>query len=207
MHKELSVVIQAGGESKRMGRDKGLVRLGNRYMIEHIIDKVGGLGDELLLVTNKPTQYVYFGLRMVSDPQPGMGVLPGLQTALANATGEYVLVIACDMPFLNVPLLKYQIEIAFDKSCETDVVVPRWHNRLQAFHAVYRRENCLTAVQHTITDKQEKMTSLFPYVQIRKIEPEVVTQYDPDGHSFFNVNTPEDLTKAERLFAEQQDKR
>ncbi|MCB0034708.1 MAG: molybdenum cofactor guanylyltransferase [Anaerolineales bacterium] len=197
MHKDLTVVIQAGGQSSRMGTDKGLVPLAGKLMIEHIISKVDLLGDELILVTNDTASYAYFGLRMVSDEEPGAGALPGLKTALTAATGTYVLIVACDMPFLNRDLLKHQIDLAFDTG--QDVVIPRWDGHLQTMHAIYKKESCLPAVTYALEDNQKRMISFFPSVHVHKIEPDEVAQYDPSGRSFLNINTPEELIEAEKL--------
>lgn len=196
-HRDLTIVIQAGGRSSRMGQDKGLVRLGGRPMIEHILEKVDDLGDDVVLVTNTPTQYLHFGLRMAGDETPGAGALPGLRTALRVATGKYVLVVACDMPFLQRDLLHHLIHLAFET--DKDVIVPRWDNQLQTMLAVYKRTTCLTAVDHALADHQARMISFFPSVLVHKVEPEEVAQFDPHGRSFLNINTPEELAEAEKL--------
>lgn len=197
---DVSVVIQAGGQSSRMGQDKGLVTLGDRLMIEHVLEKVEHLGDEVFITTNNRAGYSYFGFRLVPDVQtPGSGSLPGLLTALTAATGQFVVVVGCDMPFLNTQLLQFQLELAFTKNM--DLVVPRWDNHLQMFHAVYKRETCKPAVEHALADNQLKMSSLLPGVQVYKLEKEEIGRYSPDGLSFFNVNTPEELAKAEEIWA------
>ena len=107
-----------------MGRDKGLIELAGRPMIDWVIDQVIDLADDVLITTNNIHDYVQFGLRMASDPEPGAGALPGLRTALASAMGPFALVVACDMPFINRGLLEYQVDKAFET--EADVVVPEW---------------------------------------------------------------------------------
>lgn len=197
MHKDLTVVIQAGGRSSRMGTDKGLVPLAGKFMIEHIIEKVDRLGDDLVLVTNNQPDYAMFGLRMVSDDEPGAGALPGLETALATCTGTYALIVACDMPFLNRPLLQHQIDLAFETGL--DVIIPRWDGHLQTMHALYKKETCLPAVQYALADNQQRVISFFPSVYVHKIEPSEVALFDPNGRTFLNINTPAELAEAERL--------
>lgn len=194
----LSVVIQAGGRSSRMGEDKGLVPLAGRPMIEHVLTRVAGLGEETLITTNQPDDYAYLGLRMVSDPQPGAGALPGLRTALQAAHGDTVLVLACDLPFVNRLLLEHMLE----QCDEADVVVPRWEGTYQTLHAVYNRKRTLRAVEQALADGERRMISFYPQLRVHTVTPEVVRQYDPHGHSFFNVNTPDELAEAERLLAE-----
>jgi molybdopterin-guanine dinucleotide biosynthesis protein A len=202
MLRNSTVAIQAGGRSSRMGRDKGLVLLAGTPLISHVLARVTGLTDNLLLTTNTPERYAQFGLRMASDPVPGAGALPGLHTALQAAQGEFVLVVACDMPFLNRKLLTYQLELA----AQTDVVVPRWLDRYQTMHAVYRRTSCLAAVENALASGQKRMISFYDAVEVLEISAETVRQFDPDGRTFFNVNTPDDLAEAELLLAQREKK-
>ncbi|MDT8306641.1 MAG: molybdenum cofactor guanylyltransferase [Anaerolineae bacterium] len=194
----LSVVIQAGGRSSRMGEDKGLVALAGRPMIEHVLTRVAGLSDETLITTNEPDDYEYLGLRMASDPEPGAGALPGLRTALEAARGDTVLVLACDLPFVNRLLLEYMLE----QSNEADVVVPRWNETYQTLHAVYNRKRTLRAVEQALAEGERRMISFYPQLRVRTVTAEEIQQFDPKGRSFFNVNTPEELQEAERLLAE-----
>lgn len=191
----ISVVIQAGGQSSRMGRDKGLVMLNDKRMIEHVLDAVAGLGDETLVTTNNPDGYGYLGLPMLGDDEPGAGALPGLRTALRGANGDYMLIVACDMPFLNRELLAFII----DQRDGADVVVPKWDGRFQPTHALYRREPCLAAVEDALANNRRRMIGFYGDVRVREISAETVAKFDPIGRTFFNVNTPEDLHLAERV--------
>lgn len=198
----ISVVIQAGGESSRMGRDKGLVPLAGRPMIEHILTRVDGLGGELLITTNDPDDYEYLGIPLASDEVPGAGALPGLYTALSASKGNTVLLIACDMPFVNRLLLEYLLSLAH----EGDVIVPRWNGMYQTMHAVYARKRTLQAVEAALESGERRMISFYPQVKVRPVTPEEIAEYDPRGRSFFNVNTPEDLAEAERFLRQSREK-
>lgn len=194
----LTVAVQAGGQSSRMGTDKGLVPLAGRPLIEHVLARVRNLGQETVVTTNDPDRYAYLPVRLVSDEEPGAGALAGLQTALRAARGERVLVVACDMPFLQRPLLEHVIA----RSREADVAVPRWANRFQTMHAVYRRARCLAAVNRALAEGQMRMISFYPHVEVRALPEAEVARFDPTGRSFFNVNTPEDLARAEAMLTE-----
>lgn len=193
----LSIAIQAGGESSRMGQDKALVPLAGRPMIEHVLTRIQGLGEEILVTTNQPDAYEKLGVALASDAEPGAGALPGLQTALQAAHGDTVLVLACDMPFVNRLLLEYLLSLAE----EADVVVPRWDGRYQTLHAVYARKKVLRAVERVLDEGERRMISFYPYVRVHTVSPEKIAEFDPKGRSFFNVNTPEDLAEAERFLA------
>ena len=195
---QVSVVIQAGGRSSRMGRDKALVTLGDKPMIAHVIERVEPLADELLITTNNQPALARFGYRMAADEEPGAGALPGLRTALAAARGMLVVLVACDMPFVNRKLLERQLALLG----EADVVVPRWENRLQPMHAVYRREPCLAAVDAALAHGEKRMISWFGEVEVVEVSSAEIAKIDPNGYSFFNANTPDELFQAERLLLE-----
>ena len=191
----ISLVVQAGGRSSRMGLDKGLVLLKGRPMIEHVLAATAGLADELLITTNEPAGYTYLGHPLVGDELPGAGALPGLQTALKAARGDRVAVVACDMPFLNRDLIAYQFELADS----ADVVVPRWQERLQTMHAVYRREAVLAAVSMALAAGKRRMISFYDDLRVQIVEPEEMARFGDVERSFFNINTPDDLQRAETM--------
>ena len=116
----VTVAINAGGKSTRMGSDKALLEIGGRPMIEHIIEQTAGLGEQVI-ITNTAELYARFGLPTFSDVLPDKGALGGLYTSIQVAAQPYALVLACDMPFINRPLLEHMILLAPD----FDAVVPR----------------------------------------------------------------------------------
>jgi len=189
----ITVAIQAGGRSNRMGRDKALLPLGGKPLIEHVLQRVAGLGDDVLITTNRPDDYAFLGLRMVGDRQPGAGALDGLLTALEAARSDRVLLLACDMPFVSRPLLDHMVGI----DSEADVVIPRRGGRLQPLHAIYAA-SCAASVREALNAGEKRMISFLPSVQTLIVEQEILDQYDPNGLSFFNVNTPDDLVQAEQ---------
>ena len=194
----ISIVIQAGGQSRRMGKDKGLVRLNNIPLIEHVTTCLNGLVGETIITTNQPENYQYLNLPLFSDKYPGSGALAGLHTALQAAHGEYVFVIACDMPFVNRDLVKY----IFSNTGKGDVVVPYIEDRFQPLHALYHRNSCLPAIKQVLSENQKRMISFFPLVSVHKISSEQINQFDPAGQSFKNINTPEELAQAEQTFSQ-----
>lgn len=193
----LSIAIQAGGQSRRMGRDKALIPLAGKPLIEHVIDRVHALGDELLITTNRKTDFAYLGVRTVADPVPAAGALTGIHTALHAARGNWVLVLACDMPLLSRPLLEHLISL----KAEADVVIPHWAGRFEPLHAIYAKQPCLRAIRSAIDAGHKRIFSFFPQVRVALVEQDTLLQFDPQGLSFFNINTPADLARAERLLA------
>ena len=161
-------------------------------MIETIIERVTGLGDELFIVTNTPDDYAHFGLSLFSDVYPDHGSLGGIYTAVHYARQPYTLIVACDMPWLNRSLLKYMISLK-----ETaDIVVPRWNDFPEPLHAIYHKA-CLPPIEANLRAQRLKIIRFYDSVSVRYVEPAEIKQFDGDGRSFANINTPQDLKKLE----------
>lgn len=191
MANKLTVAIMAGGQSSRMGMDKSFVLFEGRPMIEVVIDVMAGLGDETLLITNKPDDYAHLNLPLVGDVYPDHGPLGGIFTAVHAATHFYTLVVACDMPWLNRSLLEYMIGLRKT----ADVIVPRWEKFPEPLHAIYSKA-CLGPIEAKLKEQRLKITGFFGQVGVRFVEREEIEQFDKDGRSFANINSPEDLEEA-----------
>ncbi len=186
----VTVAIQAGGKSSRMGRDKSFVELNGRPLIEIVRDTVKGLGDELILITNKPTEYAHLGLLMFSDLYPDHGPLGGIYTAVSQASHAHVLVVACDMPWLSRPLLVHMLSLR----TSADIIIPRWDKFPEPLHAIYNK-SCLPTIKNNLDNGRLKITGFFGQVQVRYIDREEIEQFDRNGRSFVNINTPADLNQ------------
>jgi molybdopterin-guanine dinucleotide biosynthesis protein A len=189
----LSVVIQAGGESRRMGINKALLPFHGQKMIERIAKIVAPLTDELLITTNQPEEFEFLKLPVYPDLIPGKGALGGFYTALSAAQYPFVAVVACDTPFLSAVLLTAELK-KIQKN-DVDVVIPRTEKGLEPFHAVYRRETCRSAVEVALSEGQRRMVSWFKKVLVIELSPEEISRIDPDPRIFLNINTPEEFNQ------------
>lgn len=192
----LTICVQAGGESRRMGQDKALMPFLGRPLIQRVVDRLARIADEMIVTTNRPEDYRFLGLPLFPDLIPGRGALGGLYTALASATCEAVAVVACDMPFAS-PTLIEAAEGLLNKE-EADVVIPDSGDGLEPMHAVYRRDTCIPAIESAIEADRWKLISWFPQVKVHILLPDEVKQHDPAGLAFWNLNTPEEFAEAER---------
>ena len=193
----ITVAIQAGGSSSRIGRDKAFITLAGESLIEHVIRRVAGLGDETLIISNNPDSFAHLGIRIASDIIQGSGALIGLHSALVAANNDTVLVVACDMPFLNRHLLTHQLQLA----PQADVVVPARNNYLEPLHAVYNKQACLPVIEAALSTGEMRLISFYPEVRVRSVTDTKIAELDPTGLSFFNINAPQDLARAEQLLA------
>ena len=195
----LSVVIQAGGQSTRMGENKALKHFLGRPLIQRVVERVAPIADEVLVTSNEPASFAFLNLPVVPDLKPGRGALGGLYTALAAAHHPHIAVVACDMPFASAPLLV--AAAGFLEQDRADVVIAETVEGFEPLHAVYRRDTCLPAVEWAIEADQWRVIAWFPRVKIRKLAADELDRYDPDHLAFWNLNTPEDFSEAERRAA------
>ncbi len=193
----LTVVIQAGGESRRMGQDKGLVPFLGQPLVQRVIERLRPVAQEIIVTTNNLEAYRFLGLPLFPDKIPNRGALSGLYTALSAAGQPLVAVVACDMPFASPALLAAQQAALLQDAA--DLVVPRLPDGLQPFHAVYRRATCLPLVEQALQAGQWRADAWFARAHVRYFDAAEVQRYDPEMTCFLNVNTPTELAEAEEL--------
>jgi molybdenum cofactor guanylyltransferase len=191
----LSVVLQAGGQSQRMGENKALKPFLGRPLIERVVSRVRSVADELIVTTNEAVAFAFVEARKVADLRPGLGPLGGLHAGLASAQYDAVALVACDMPFASAALLRAAADILEAEA--VDVVIAESTEGFEPMHAAYRRATCLPAVETAIEAGQRRMISWFPAVRLRRLTTEELQRYDPDGLAFWNVNTPDEFAAAE----------
>jgi molybdopterin-guanine dinucleotide biosynthesis protein A len=193
----ITAAIQAGGLSTRMGQNKALMLFLGQPLIAYMVRRLKELTDELVVTTNRPEDFTFLGVPLYTDVLPGTGALGGLYTALSVAQRPYVAVVACDMPFVKPVLLRAQYHLLLEESA--DVMIPRTPLGLEPLHAIYRRETCLPVVREALENGERKMTGWFSSVKVRILEPAEVAVFDPEFHSFVNVNNLEEFHRAEEL--------
>ena len=197
----LTIVIQAGGMSSRMGEDKALKIFLGKPLIQRVIERMTPIADEIIVTTNRPAEYAFLNLRLVPDLKPGRGALGGLYTAIASAAHPLVVVVACDMPFASQMFFEGARRLMVKE--EADVVIAKTDEGYEPLHALYRRETCLPAIESAIDADQWKVIAWFPQVKVRVLTPDEIKLLDPSGLCFWNLNTPEEFAEAERRANEQ----
>jgi molybdopterin-guanine dinucleotide biosynthesis protein A len=181
----LTGLVLAGGASRRMGRDKALLELGGRPLIQIVVERMRQVCGEVLIVAADVPSYAGFGVDVIEDRFQDVGVLGGLHAGLAAASHELTLAVGCDMPFLKPELLR-----AFAAWAEGyDVVLLRHNGYMEPLHGAYRR-TCLLPIEAAIRAGERRIISFFPQVCVRTVTPEEVASLDPQLESFRNLNTP-----------------
>lgn len=201
----ITVVIQAGGESRRMGRSKATVPFAGRPLICRLVERLSPVADDLIITTNEPDNLVFLhsefpdvNIQLVSDAFEYRGALPGLYTALQAARNPYVAVVACDMVFASASLVVAEA-LAMNET-GADVVVPVNKHGYEPFHAMYRRLACLPAVRRALDRGEKRAQSFFDDVNVCEFPHAKVLEAEPMGGCFINANTPEELRSLEDSF-------
>ena len=162
-------------------------------LIETVIGKLREAGLEPgLVVANNPEEYRFLGLTVEKDIVPDCGPLGGILTALVVTQQPRVFVVACDMPLLCPPLIRYMATLPD----EEDALVPRWIDdhqtrRVEALHAVYS-SRCIEPLRLALAEGRRKAGAFLNEVNTRYLGAEL-RQFDPTFACFRNLNTPEDL--------------
>jgi molybdopterin-guanine dinucleotide biosynthesis protein A len=184
----ISGIILSGGRSSRMGKNKAFIEIDGVPIIQRIYKLFKTLFSEIVIVTNEMELFQNFEVKIHRDLIPDQGVLGGLYTGIFCSSFPHAFCVACDMPFLKGPVIRYLIE----KIEDYDVVVPRTKDGLQPLHAIYSR-NCLDPIRKIIEQKQFKIIDFYPMVKVNIVEENEFRSLDPARESFLNVNTPEEL--------------
>jgi molybdopterin-guanine dinucleotide biosynthesis protein A len=191
-------IILAGGKSSRLGnRNKAFIKLGKYSIIERIVSRLKEAGFEKMIICG--CEITIENVTSVKDITPHKGPLIGLYSGLIASNSFYNFVVACDMPFLSINLIKYMK----DKVGDADVVIPKTKKGIEPLHAIYSK-NCLNIIKKKIDEEKGKFSihSIFSKLKIKYILEEEILQFSLPELAFFNINTLEDLEKAKRLVKE-----
>ena len=200
----VTVVIQAGGESRRMGRSKATVPFAGRPLICRLVERLSPVADELIITTNEAPNLAFLhdmysdlSIRLVPDAYNERGALPGMYTALSAARNPYVAVVACDMVFASARLVVAEA-LAMHES-GADVVAPHNKHGFEPLHALYRKETCMPAVRRRADRGEKRVQSFFddPELAVLPYTQDKVLAVEPRGGCFINANTPEELARIE----------
>lgn len=192
-----SAIILCGGKERRFGgRNKALASVGDRKVIDRVIETLSTLSDQIVVVTS-PEKDIPSGhdVRIVHDEYPGKGPLGGIYSGLLAIDYEYAIAVGCDMPFLSPRILARMLDIAEGY----DIVVPRLSGRMvEPLHAVYAK-TCVSSMKARLEAGSLSISPLFSELRVRYLEKEEYLPLDPQMLSFFNINYPDDLERANRI--------
>jgi molybdopterin-guanine dinucleotide biosynthesis protein A len=192
--------VLAGGLSTRFGSPKALAMIAGRTALRRVADAMVEVGSTVIVVANDPSLADGSGLRIVPDEVPGEGPLGGILTALRIAEAEGMrgaLCVACDLPFVSAAMLRLILADA-----EDEIVVPESPGR-RGFEPLcaYYPIAALPAVEAALNAGERAPHRLLERVPHRRIPLAAVRAVGDPEVLFFNLNTPEDLARAQRIAA------
>jgi molybdopterin-guanine dinucleotide biosynthesis protein A len=187
--------VLAGGQSTRMGADKAFVQLGGCTLLAHALALAKSVTPDVRIV-GSPEKFAAFG-EVVEDEFPQHGPLAGIHAALRASSSELNLMLAVDMPFVEVPFLEYLFQEAARHESAM-VTIPRATGAWQTLCAVYRKPFADLAEQ-ALRQGKNKIDPLFRETTIQILDEPALTKHNFSLNMFRNVNTPEELEEAARL--------
>ena len=181
-------IILAGGKSKRMGENKAFIDAGGAPLFERVYRVFKEIFSEIIIVANDTRPFERYEARLQKDIILNKGALGGLYTGLLHASSYHAFCTACDMPLLNLWVIKYMTE----ERNKYDVIVPKTHDGLHPLHAIYSKK-CLNPMRQLLNRDDLKIVNFFHQVRVRYIEEMEIRELDPHMRSFINVNTEEEM--------------
>ena len=197
-----SCIVLCGGQSRRMGRDKGSMIIQDKPMIKHILSTLNHIIDEVIIVLNNqerigkyrefidPQDYTYT-ITFCEDEIKNKGPMPGIMTGLENINGDYALILPCDSPYVS----KDYIQTIFSEIDDNYQAIVPYHdadNKIKTsepLHSIYSK-NIVPEIEKLVNDDVlhikgliEKIDTKFVLIDNKKIEKK----------EFRNLNRPEDV--------------
>ncbi len=200
-----SAVILAGGAGSRLGTEKSFLKFGSRPLICWTVEKLQRAADEVIIVARNANQAAILrtvvqaqDIVFTCDSVSGFGPVAGLESGMRCAKGSLVFATGCDLPFLNVLVIEKLFELAEGY----DAAVPvRQNGMMEPLHAVYDREKMMRACENALERGERRIQAPLRELRVNRISVDLFRPIDPQLLTFFNINTPEDLEEARRLWA------
>ncbi len=189
----MNAVILAGGKSSRMGSNKAFLKVKGKTFIEHQIDLLREIFNEITISANTPAEYKHLNVPIIPDIYPDKGPLSGIHAALIHSRSFHTFILACDMPFVEIELIK-QLQGFIEGH---DVVVPQSKKGLEPLHAFYSK-NCIAPIKKELDNNNLRIISFFPQVKVKTVKLNSLSLSDKIKNSIKNLNTTEEYKDAKK---------
>ncbi len=182
-----SAIVLAGGDSRRMGRDKAWLPFEGRPLIARVIERLAEMFEDIVIGANRVGEFAFLGREVVPDREAGRGPLMGIASALPRAKHDLAFVTACDVPSIDLRFARDLIAQADG----FDMVLPYTGDRkYEPLFAVYRKSVVEPALE-ILSGGGKPILALLDRVAVRLVEAR-------DAGRFGNINTPADLSALNR---------
>jgi molybdopterin-guanine dinucleotide biosynthesis protein A len=204
----LGALILAGGENRRIGKNKAFIEFEGRPLLVHIVEKAMTVADEIKVVvgrSNDINEYIALlppSVDVLKDIVDGTGPLGGILTGMQSMRCSHAVVLPCDSPFVKKEILEYM----FGRIKGADASIPRWPNgNIEPLHAVYHVSSTLRATREALQSEELRVADMIKRLRnVIYVSTEELKQYDSGMVSFLNINGEEDLMTAQVLGSQRQ---
>lgn len=198
MYNDITAIILSGGKSSRMGRNKALLKIGYKTIIERVRDQMQQIFKDVVLITNTPDEYKFLDLPLYEDIYKYKGPLAGIHSGLSNSSTNKNFIISCDLPLITKEMIEYLVEFKTNKL----ITVAQADGYIQQLAGKYSK-NCLNIAEEILeeqvnlenrnTDQKKRgctVLRLISRVGAEIIDAEALSFYKKD--LYFNVNKTAD---------------
>jgi molybdopterin-guanine dinucleotide biosynthesis protein A len=200
-----SAIILAGGFSSRFGQDKGLLQLANKPLIRHVLEAINNVVEEKIVVASSKSQAENYmrvlgsNVNVLIDADKAQSPLVGALTGFKEAHEKYAVLLPCDTPLVSRDVVSLLFELCINRNA----AIPRWPNGyIEPLQAVYCAEPAYEAAKSALSEGKLNLQSMVNKLRgVRYISTLVLQQLEPELRTFFNINTPLDLKKAELMLS------
>lgn len=187
-----TAIILAGGKSTRMGFDKQFLKIKEKLLIENLVYRLKPTFDEVIIVTNKPSEYKSLPVIVTQDVFSGIGPLAGIHAGLLKSTSQFSYIIACDMPNINLEFINYmQTQIAGTNKKAT---IARFKEYLEPFNAFYSKD-VIEDLECFLNLGGRSVTRFLSSLDAHFIDEEKAREFSKNWDMFYNLNTKADVNE------------
>lgn len=194
----------AGGKSERFGEDKAFAKLAGKSLLLHVVERAVDVADEVVVAIGRDahlhsyTRILPESVRVLKDSLPHKSPLVGMVTGFRRMKSDHSLVLSCDTPFASTRVLEY----LFDKATGKDAAIPQWPNGdIEPLQSVYRVNAALHSANLALRLKDSRILDMILMLKdVVFVKIDEIRLLDCDLTTFFNVNTRDELQKAEMLY-------
>jgi len=213
-----SAVILAGGASRRLGAEKSLLLFDDKPLLCWTVERLSSVAEETIVVARDEehsrrlekvlSQFLPVSIKpaMAWDSLPGYGPVAGIAAGLGRARGKFAFATACDLPFLS-PRVVERLYITAEEDSDCGGAVPVQANGyFEPLHCVYHRQKMRQACEKAMAAGERRIFAPLQEIGIRQVAVELLRPLDGDLLTFFNLNTREDMERAEYLWANRKER-
>lgn len=193
MYKDITAIILAGGKSKRMGKEKALLHIGDRTIIDVLVEKLKSRFPKIILSTNSPGSFAFLKIPMVEDFYKNVGPIGGIHAGLTESDTEKNFIISCDLPLMSEEMIDY---ICNYKS-SSKIIVCKTGDYIEPAFGIYSKDivedievTLNLNLQYGLSPRDVSIQNIIEKIGAEIIDAAKLPFYNED--LFYNMNTFED---------------